>query len=298
MKSASLSYEQNFYVNGTGLSGVQSVNGSYGVSERPINILGHGYVNHILDGPLQGDFTVNRILINQDAMLNMTGENAAFSGVVSYSTRDGAEFEIPQPSNTGSFGFHSGYLTSYKLSCDIGSLPEVSTDISVYGDLGRGLLSASELAGKDSDSAVDHAINPPNQGSMTIYCDELNTASNRIVSLNHEIACQREAVYALPTSASDASAKYPVQVDLVYPLEQTTNLSLEIDDYQTKNLYDYLTGVYTGNVNIDINGSSDDATLASFHLDNARLVSESFSSSIGGVATVNMTFKKYINKRR
>jgi hypothetical protein len=133
---------------------------------------------------------------------------------------------------------------------------------------------------------------------MTIYCDELNTASNRIVSLNHEIACQREAVYALPTSASDASAKYPIQVDLVYPLEQTTNLSLEIDDYQTKNLYDYLTGVYTGNVNIDINGSSDGATLASFHLDNARLVSESFSSSIGGVATVNMTFKKYINKRR
>lgn len=290
MKSASLSYEQNFYVNGTGLSGVQSIDGSYGVSERPINILGHGYVNHILDGPLQGDFTINRILINQDAMLNMTGENAAFSGVVSYNTYGS--------SNTGSFGFYSGYLTSYKLSCDIGSLPEVSTDISVYGDLGRGLLSASELAGKDSDSAVDYTINPPNQGSMTIYCDELNTASNRIVSLNHEIACQREAIYALPTSASDASAKYPVQVDLVYPLEQTTSLSLEIDDYQTKNLYDYLTGVYTGNVNIDIKGSSDDATLASFHLDNARLVSESFSSSIGGVATVNMTFKKYINKRR
>ena len=177
-------------------------------------------------------------------------------------------------------------------------MPEVSTDISVYGDLGRDLVSISELGVKGSASATDTTINPPNQGTITITCDELNTTSNRIVSLNHEISCQREAVYALPVSASDTNAKYPVQVDLVYPLEQTTSLSLEIDDYQTKNLYDYLTGVYTGNVNIDINGSSDDASLASFHLDNARLVSESFSSSVGGVATVNMTFKKYINKRR
>tara|TARA_Y100000034_G_C6863221_1_gene393133 strand:+ start:152 stop:1033 length:882 start_codon:yes stop_codon:yes gene_type:complete len=293
MKNASLSYEQYFYVNGTGLSGVQSINGSYGVSERPINILGYGYVNHILDGPLQGNFTIDRVLVNQDAMLNMTGENAAFSGVVSYNAYGSAV-----TASTGSFGFYSGYLTSYKLSCDVESLPEVSTTVSVYGDLGRNLVSASELGAKDSDSATDNAINLPDQGSITISCSELNTVSNRIVSLNHEISCQREPVYALPTSAADAKAKYPVQVDLVYPLEQTTNLTLEIDDYQTKNLYDYLTGVYTGNVNIDINGSSDNAALASFHLDNARLVNESFSSSVGGVATVNMTFKKYINKRR
>ena len=288
MKNASLSYEQNFFVNGTGLSGVQSINGSYGINEQPINVIGHGYVNNIINQPLEGEFTIQRTLINEDALLNMTGDSLAFSGVVTY--KHGAV-------STGSFGFHSGYLTSYSISCEVGNLPSVSTNISVYGDLGRGILSASETAGAGSASANDKTIEPPNMGSMTITCDELQTSTNRIVSFSHEVNCPRQAVYALPVSASDTKAKFPVQVDSIYPIEQTTNLTLEIDDYQTKNLYDYLTGVYTGNVNIDINGDNG-TSLASFHLDDARLVNESFSSEIDGVALVNLTFTKYINRTR
>jgi len=289
MKNASLSYEQNFYVNGTGLSGVQSINGTYGITERSVNAAGYGYVDSILDGPMEGRFSIERVLVNEDGLLNLTGDGRAFSGVISYNTYGSA--------NTGSFGFYSGYLTSYGLSCDVGGLPSVRTDIVVYGDLGRGLLSASETAGAGSASAADKSIDPPNQGTISIYCDELKTTSNRIVSVNHQISCNRQAVYALRTSASDTKAKYPVQVDLMYPLEQTTNLTLEIDDYETKNLYDYLTGVYTGNVNIDINGNNG-TDLVDFSLENARMINENFSSSVDGVATVNMTFKKYINKAR
>jgi hypothetical protein len=289
MKNATLSYEQDFYVNGSGLSGVQSIDGSYGISEAPINILGYGFLDNTLTAPLEGQFTIQRVLINEDTLLNLTGDNRAFSGVVSYNTYGS--------SNTGSFGFHSGYLTSYSLSCDIGSLPTVSTDIAVYGDLGRGLLSASESAGAGSVSLADNSIDPPNQGTISITCDELKTSSNRIVSINHEINCARQAIYALPVSASDTKAKYPVQVDLMYPVEQTTNITLEIDDYQTKNIYDYLTGVYTGDVTIDINGNNG-TDLVSFELENARLISESFSSAVDGSASVNMTFKKFINRKR
>mgnify|MGYP003112756779 CR=1 FL=1 len=290
MKNASLSYEQNFYVNGTGLSGVQAINGSYGIQERPINVVGYGYVNHIIDSPIEGNFTIDRILINEDGLMNFTGDGAAFSGVVSYNT-------YGTFCQTGSFGFHSGYLTSYSLSCDVGNLPEVSTNIVVYGDIGSGIQFDTLLG--DKDPSEDNTINAPNQGSIGITCDEINTSSNRIVSFNHEVSCQREPIYALPRSATDFErAKYPVQVDLVYPLEQTTNLTMEIDDYETKNLYQYLTGAHSGQVNIDISGSNHDSAIASFHLDDARLVNESFSSSVGGVATVSMTFKKYINKRR
>ena len=289
MKNASLSYEQNFYVNGTGLSGVQAINGSYGIQEGPVNVIGYGYVTHLLDAPLEANFTIDRILINEDGLLNFTGDGAAFSGVISYNT-------YGTFSQTGSFGFHSGYLNSYTLSCELGGLPEVSADIVVYGDIGSG-IKFDTLEGKDP--AEDNTINAPSQGSIAITCDEINTSSNRIVSFNHEISCQRQAVYALPRSATDFErAQYPVQVDLNYPLEQTTNLTMEIDDYETKNLYQYLTGAHSGQVNIDISGSNHDSAIATFHLDDARLVSESFSSSVGGVATVNMTFKKYINKRR
>ena len=46
MKQAILGYEQQFYINGTQMSGVQGVEGSYGVSEQPINVLGWGHVNN------------------------------------------------------------------------------------------------------------------------------------------------------------------------------------------------------------------------------------------------------------
>ena len=57
MKQAVLGYEQKFFINGTQLSGVQSVNGSYAISEKPINVLGWGYVS--------SNFYETRSYINQ-----------------------------------------------------------------------------------------------------------------------------------------------------------------------------------------------------------------------------------------
>jgi hypothetical protein len=46
VKQAILSNEQKLYIEGTEILGVQSVNGSYSISEKPINILGYGHVDY------------------------------------------------------------------------------------------------------------------------------------------------------------------------------------------------------------------------------------------------------------
>ena len=46
MKQAVLGYEKQFFIDGTQISGVQSVEGSYAIQEKPINVLGWGHVNH------------------------------------------------------------------------------------------------------------------------------------------------------------------------------------------------------------------------------------------------------------
>ena len=48
MKDAVLNYEQKLYIDGTQMRGVQSVNGSYSISEKPINILGYGHVEYTI----------------------------------------------------------------------------------------------------------------------------------------------------------------------------------------------------------------------------------------------------------
>ena len=88
----------------------------------------------------------------------------------------------------------------------------------------------------------------------------------------------------------------PTQVDLTYPVESTTNFSLEIDDYETKNLYGALTGIHQNDVDITIN-DSDGSQIVKFDLTKSRLISESFETSVDGAVVVNLTYKKYSNKR-
>ena len=120
--------------------------------------------------------------------------------------------------------------------------------------------------------------------------------------INHNIELPRTPLYALPnTTAADLTAdsvkwKMPTQVDLTYPVESTTNFSLEIDDYETKNLYGALTGIHQNDVDITIN-DSDGSQIVKFDLTKSRLISESFETSVDGAVVVNLTYKKYSNKR-
>ena len=297
MKNASLPYNQRFYINGTGLSGVQSIDGNYGVNEQNVNFAGFGYVTGLISQPMQGNFTISRALIGDDPWLSFTGDgtSAAFSGSVFY--------ERPNVGGTldnnfsGCFGFHSGYLNSYNISCGIGEIPSVQVSISVYGDLGPGI---DVRPAGSPDGLADAEIRVPDQGGIVLTCD--GSSTNRITSFSHSIELPRTALYALPNgAAADLTAdsvkwKMPVQVDLSYPIESTTNFTLEIDDYETKNLYGALTGIHVHDTDITINDDSG-SEIVKFDLTKSRLISESFTSEVGGAVTVNLTYKKYSNKR-
>ena len=49
MKQTVLGYEQKFFINGTQISGVQNVAGSYAIEEKPINVLGWGHVSLLVN---------------------------------------------------------------------------------------------------------------------------------------------------------------------------------------------------------------------------------------------------------
>ncbi|MAH47584.1 hypothetical protein CMI37_17315 [Candidatus Pacearchaeota archaeon] len=276
--SAIYSYDQSVYINGTGLSGIQSINGSYGISEKPVNILGYGHVNSLLNQPLQGSFQIQRSLVSQDPFLQLTG-NKSFSGSIHY---EGAN-------KSSSFGFHSGYLSSFAVSCKVGAVPSVSVGIVTYGDLGSGIIATGNT---DSATPATQTIQVPDQGGISVTCE--GSSSNRITSLTHSINIPRQPIYALPTTYPDAQAKFPVQVDISYPIETRTNFTLEIDDYETHSMYDYLTGVLTGDVDISIKDEAS-STIMGFNLKNARLLSESFSSNANGTTNVTLGFGKYYN---
>ena len=170
MKQAILGYEQKFFINGTQLSGVQSVNGSYAISEKPINVLGYGYVNENFydvteDFLLQQDgtsFIIDQVdgfrMLLQDSCSmgganpitptpGMAVLNAPLEGEFSInSTLVSEDFFLNYTGDnpfTGSinhgtkyFGFYNGYITNHSVTCSVGEIPKTSTSIKVFGDIG------------------------------------------------------------------------------------------------------------------------------------------------------------------
>ena len=175
MKQAILGYEKQFFINGTQLSGVQSIDGSYAIQERPINVIGWGHVNHNFND-LQSvlvpeDFTENREYIRNEAFVlsedgfRIMADDSCLSRRPTSQPKSLAVVNTPLEGSfsinsvlvsedfmlnftgdnpfTGSlhhgsqyFGFYNGYINSHSISCGVGQVPTTSTNISIYGDIG------------------------------------------------------------------------------------------------------------------------------------------------------------------
>ena len=167
MKQAILGYEQKFFINGTQLSGVQSVNGSYAISEKPINVLGWGNVNSgfypeeeyilrsdgtsfILDGEgfrMMLEESCPQAQAQAPGVPGMAVLNAPLEGSFSINSalvsedfflRHTGDNPFTGSINHGTkyFGFYNGYITNHSVNCQIGQIPKTSTSIKIFGDMG------------------------------------------------------------------------------------------------------------------------------------------------------------------
>lgn len=168
MRQAVLGYEQKFFINGTQISGVQNVAGSYAIDERPINILGWGHVNKNFYNDRERLAQPDGSFILDENGFNILGEESsdcAVDGDISGFPESMAVLNAPLEGSfsinsvlvsedfflqftgdvpfTGSihhgkkyFGFDKGYITSHAVSCGVGELPTTSTSIRVFGDIG------------------------------------------------------------------------------------------------------------------------------------------------------------------
>ena len=62
-------YEQRVIINNDELRGVQSVDGSYSINQKPINIAGVGFVDSIIAAPMVGNFNISRKMTGADPLL-------------------------------------------------------------------------------------------------------------------------------------------------------------------------------------------------------------------------------------
>lgn len=264
-KNAIVNYEQQFYLSGIQLSGVTSLDGSYSISESPINIIGKGYTYPTRNGVMVGNFSIDKYYIGQEPLLNYTGDSH-ISGSINFDNK--------------SFGFETGYLTNYSISCSIGSIPSARADIVVYGDIGAGI---------DASGLNPHpAIQIPNQGSISLNASGYQT--NRITDFNYTFRVERSPLFK-------PGSPYPIQVDRKFPLVQQASFAIEVNDYEISRLREYLIKPKQQDLEIAFKNPINESSIDVFTLKKARLLNQSISSTSDGVMKVQLNYTAYINKK-
>ena len=313
MKGATLNYENFFFLNNSAISGIISVDGGYSVNYAPIKTIGVGYNKQVIAEVPVANFSINKYLLYNEPFLAFTGENK---------NRNAIGFRGSLNYNNKKFGFLSGYLNSFGLSCSVGEIPTTKSDIIVYGDVGPNYNASGNLKAP--------YISVPQIKDIILTCS--GSSTNRITDFNYNINCTKRPIYILnqsgysysgPTGPTEPAPNYiPYEVLLNLPIEIDASFTLEVDDYTSKSLYTQLNNDTDASFSISINGTVfQDETLPVNGLDlvvngnvplftyrkavginmfnqsftNVKLVSQEFNSSADDVLSVKLNYKGYLN---
>ena len=177
------------------------------------------------------------------------------------------------------FGFNSGYLTSYKVSAAVGQLTKVDTDFVVYNGIG------GNVSGSDSVINTPVPFSPSTASQISLNATEAQT--NRIVSFDYSIQCKRMPQYVM----GSFNPKYVV---LKKPLPILVNFTVEIDDYMCNDIQTLICNPYQQNLTINLNNCDGSSTIQDYSINNAKLINNSFNSSLTENANVKLTYQGYI----
>tara|TARA_Y100000114_G_scaffold157029_1_gene186652 strand:- start:3223 stop:4104 length:882 start_codon:yes stop_codon:yes gene_type:complete len=279
-------YEQKVVINGYTLSGVTSVDGNYGISEKPVRVAGVGFVDALIDSPLQGNFSINRAMVGHDPLLEAKNGRYIFE-------EQEIEGAILYDNDTKGFGFNQGKISRYSVSCSVGEIPQIQTDIIVYGELGSGVYTSTE--------EKEHPpIKFPDQSSIKINVSDFSV--DAISDFSYSRSLNLNPLYAIPkgdaTDWNDGSGPAqsnlkPVQIDVQYPIETDINFTMIADEYEIREIKDRIQAAPKSNLEIEIRDSEDDEIINSFTGKNVRLISESINSAVDGEMSISLTYKGY-----
>lgn len=249
-------YDQVFVVNGVQLSGVDSISINYSVPLENSLTLGSTY-GYNLNNPIQAEISLQRSMLYQDPLLGFTGDSS-FSGSLSYNGR--------------SYGFTSGFLNRYSISCTVGEIPSISCGITVYGKLEPSL---EVLKTQENPS-----IFIPSPRSMTVSGD--NTSNNRVKSFSFEYSINRQGIYSLD------SAKEVDEVVFLPPVNVAASLTFDAVNMTPENHEFFLQSAEQKNFDISIKSRDNNSEIIHLTIPNIQEISQELSaSSDSSLAIVN-----------
>jgi len=272
-----------------------------------------------------GDSLVN--MSHQDPYTDgnfASGHMVAHSGINVYvvTSPDGVDLNKdpsePLDASDTVLGIGNCYISDYSVDLSVGALPTISVSLeganmrsdtsgagfsspAINQEDGTsltpviiGLPNPSQTPGgapADSTNAVINALRP---GDIT--CAFENVSGETMVELGGAGAAHVQSVsMSLPLSRTPIQklgSKFPFARSVDFPVNCTMSISAIVNDVERVNLSQVLESG-AKNIRIDLKDSNDNDAVR-YWLKEAKLDSESFSSSIGSNKTVDLTFSAQV----
>lgn len=265
MYDTTLNYDCHFFISGADgspsareLSGVESLDIGYSNSSNVLAPLGTTRGLTAVGGATSQTVSFSRNLIYEDPILAFTGASEAMAGSFNYS-------------NNASYGFKSGYLSSYSVNCAVGSIPKVNTSFVVYDEMRSGV---------NATGTVPTPIYIPSQGSITATCD--NSSSNRVIGFDYSLTMNKKPYYTI-------GSEVPTEVKHIDPIQYSASVQMEVDDTFLKSGFDFLNARENKTVSFLLSAKNGDG-IQLLTIPNASLVSEQLTSSSDGAVRLTLNY--------
>jgi hypothetical protein len=255
---------QNFYLNDSLISGVQSLGISYDNNINPSLAINDPSINYFVAKPVVANIDLNYILSSSDQFINYTG-SSSFNGRVEY--------------GNNYFTFSSGYLTNYSLNYKLNDYPEVSIKSLVLGELGN----TNGTFTYQPKTLNDFAIGD----NCYVDLNLTEADNNRLDSFSINIDIPREGVYTIGNYL-------PTNVVIKYPISISLNFSFSASNYTQEKVTNILTGISQRNLNLSFRKYNTNQSLLSFNLSNLITNQTQLNYSVSDDAKLNLTLQTYI----
>lgn len=255
---------QNFYLNGQFVSGVQSVNVSYPTNiENSLSIEDTGF-NYFTNNQNEATLSVEYIPSNQDGILSFTGDFSA-SGALYY--------------NNKYLNFSSGYLTRYNARASLDNPVSCRAEFKIYGQFAEqtGVLAIV--------NPRNYMIDPYDICYTEITFNEVIT--NRLLNFNINIFSDRTPQY-------NVGEYYPSEVLLNYPIKIDFDFDLDINEYMINNLKSFLLEEDLRSIRIKFKKTSNLEDALSLNFNNIIKISDSLNLNVTDNGAVSLRFSTYI----
>ena len=271
---------QHLFIGGREIYGVQSIDISYNLGAQPLTHLGNSQTYEFPSAAQTANVSVSMLMVDTDPIQQYTG-NYGFNGYV---------VKTVATPTSDNFSFTSGFLNSYSFRCAVGQIPEISADITAFGN--AGFISNGYSAQTDSDFTAISTYSSglvqkiPSYGTIDVSIDDF--ATNRLQSFSVSITSDRVPVYGI-------GSRYPTAVNLTYPLEVIASFRIDKNDYLAYKMNSYPCSPITKNLTLSFSDYQTNTAITSYSFSNMALQGLKYSTDVNGNVGVDFQYRGYIN---